>query len=122
MATSRSPFLAFSIPRLTRSPSASSDAAVGIADQSRANGHGSCGRLLANWNHLDVKRNWFAVGATQGTHFFQFLSGMCAVHDFLEKSQLDQSVMRKFDHAVMTGCRGILEKAAVGVLANLFGL
>src|SRR5438552_17965274 len=30
--------------------------------------------------------------------------------------------MRKFDNAVMTGCRGILKKAAVRVLANLFGL
>ena len=30
--------------------------------------------------------------------------------------------MRKFDYAVMIGCRSILQKAAVSVLANLFGL
>src|SRR5206468_3290140 len=98
------------------------DTPAGIAHEPRANSHGSCSGLLADWNDLDVKRNWFAVGATQGAHFFQFLRGVRTVHDLFEKAQLHQRVMRKFDHAVMTGCRGILEKAAVRVRANLFGL
>src|SRR5262249_43231163 len=98
------------------------DTPVGIAYDPRAHRYSSCGRLLADWNHLDIKRNWFAFGAAQGAHLFQILPGMCTGHDLIEKSQLNQGVMRKFYHAVMIRCRGILEKAAVRVLANLFGL
>src|SRR5205823_10353689 len=47
---------------------------------------------------------------------------MCTAHDLFEKSQLNQGVVRKFDHAVMIRCRSILEKGAISVLANLFGL
>src|SRR5947209_7300024 len=47
---------------------------------------------------------------------------MCTAHDLFEKSQLNQDVVRKFDHAVMIRCRSILEKGAISVLANLFGL
>src|SRR5262249_55762152 len=62
------------------------DAPVCIAHDPRANGHGSCGGFLANWNDLDVKRNWFAFGATQCTHLFQVLRGVRTTHDLFEKS------------------------------------
>src|SRR4030095_7663197 len=96
-------------------------APIGIANESRADRNGPCCGLLADRNHLHIKRNRIALGATERSHLLQVFRTVCVAHDLFEKSTLHQRIVWKFNHAVMVWRCCVLEKTAVSVFCDLLG-
>src|SRR4029077_4445882 len=95
---------------------------INFPNKFRADSDGSCRGLLANRNHLHVKRDGCTLSSAKRTHAFQLVPSVGSGHCFFQKSKLNQRIMRKLDYPVMIRRRSVLEKRAVSVLANLFRL